>query len=73
MLFDEPEDGLTYMELTEFLEELIKKKGETTIIVATHSTSVLPLADKVIWMEGGRIKMAGPADEVGSAYRTEVG
>jgi len=47
--------------------------GGTTVVLVSH---VLPtiraMADRVLWMERGRIKMLGDANEVVDAYRASV-
>jgi ATP-binding cassette subfamily C protein LapB len=35
-----------------------------TVVVATHRAQTLALADRIVWIEGGRIVADGPKDEV---------
>jgi len=45
----------------------------TTFIYVTHvADSIRALCDRGLWMDSGRIRMAGTASEVGSAYQAEV-
>ena len=69
LLLDEPTASMDHTS-----EEEIKKrlaafgKGKTMIIV-THRTSLLDLAERLIVMDGGRIVADGPKDQVVKALR----
>lgn len=69
LLIDEPENGLAGEEGA-ILETLADLKGQTTVILATHSPEFLRLADRVLWLENGRVRMWGEAAAVVDAYRT---
>ena len=43
--------------------------GGTTVLFVSHNLEqIREMCDKVIWLEQGRVKMAGPTDEVCDAY-----
>ena len=43
--------------------------GGTTVLFVSHSMEqIRQMCDKVIWLEQGHVKMAGPTDEVCDAY-----
>jgi ABC-type polysaccharide/polyol phosphate transport system ATPase subunit len=49
------------------------KDGGRTIILVSHSMGqVTELCDRVIWLDGGRVRMDGPPEDVVAAYLREV-
>jgi len=65
LILDEPNSNLDAegdQKLVQTLEEL-KKDGKTILIVA-HRLSVLPIIDRLLVMQAGRLTMFGPRDEV---------
>jgi len=64
MLFDEPGNGLDFESDQKFMAEIEAMRGDTTILIVTHRPSHLKLADKIIWLEYGNVRAAGPAEEV---------
>jgi ATP-binding cassette subfamily C protein/ATP-binding cassette subfamily C protein LapB len=46
-------------------------KGTTTVFMVTHRPSHLRLADKILWLEAGRIKAFGPTTEVATVLPRE--
>jgi ABC-type polysaccharide/polyol phosphate transport system ATPase subunit len=61
-----------------FQKKCLAKMGEVahagrTIVFVTHQMNqIRRLCEKVIWMDGGTIRMAGPANEVVGAYESAV-
>lgn len=47
--------------MLDMLEEL---RGRTTIIMVTNHGPYLKKSDKVLWMEKGRVRMFGKAEDV---------
>jgi ABC-type polysaccharide/polyol phosphate transport system ATPase subunit len=48
-------------------------KEKKTVIFATHVLTVLPLyCERVIWMDGGKVRMDGKASEVIAKYQKEM-
>jgi len=65
MLFDEPGNGLDYDDDQAFMKTIEKLKGEgCTSFVVTHRPSHLKIADKILWLENGHMKMYGPTEDV---------
>jgi len=65
MLFDEPGNGLDFEDDQAFMKAVsnLKEEGVCSFIV-THRPSHLKIADKILWLENGHMKMYGPRDEV---------
>lgn len=65
MLFDEPGNGLDYDDDQMFMKSVAesKEQGVTSIIV-THRPSHLKIADKIMWLENGHMKMYGPTNDI---------
>jgi len=65
MLLDEPGNGLDYDDDQIFMQAVtsLKEEGVTSFVV-THRPSHLKIADKILWLENGHMKMYGPRDEV---------
>ena len=65
LILDEPNSNLDAdgdQKLVQTLEQL-KRDGKTILIVA-HRLSVLPIIDRLLVLQGGRLTMFGPRDEV---------
>ncbi|MBF0186109.1 MAG: ATP-binding cassette domain-containing protein [Magnetococcales bacterium] len=68
ILLDEPEYGLPETLQSQLLARLEKMKGEQTLFIATHLPDFFRIADKVLWLENGRVRAWGPADAVAQLY-----
>ncbi|MBF0279992.1 MAG: ATP-binding cassette domain-containing protein [SAR324 cluster bacterium] len=68
LILDEPERGVDPLKESEFVDELKHLKLTSTIVLATHNTNYFEFADKILWLEKGRIRQFGPADQVGPLY-----
>lgn len=68
VLLDEPESGLSTSEVSGILSALTERKGDVTTIIATHDPSFFWIADKILWLENGRVKLWGPTAEVAPRY-----
>lgn len=69
-LFDEPSSAMDHSSeeaLKGHLKEAIDGK---TMIVITHRTSLLPLVDRIVVLDGGKAVADGPRDKVLEALRT---
>ena len=64
MLFDEPGNGLDFEGDQAFMKAIDEFKGNSTVLLVTHRPSHLRMADKIVWLEGGRLRMFGEAEEV---------
>ncbi|MGB7860515.1 MAG: ABC transporter ATP-binding protein, partial [Acidimicrobiia bacterium] len=55
----------------ERIEELMD--GGTTVVIVSHSlTTVRAMSHRVLWLDHGRIKLIGEANEVVEAYEASV-
>jgi len=63
-LFDEPVNGLDFESDQKFMETVRRMRGHATVFIVTHRPSHLGLADKIMVMDGGAVRMYGPADQV---------
>ncbi len=75
-LFDEPEaviDLWSFNSLIHVFEEL-HDKTEGTILIISHQERILEIADKIVVIEGGRVKACGDGEDVipGLLYRTKA-
>ncbi|CCQ72673.1 peptidase domain-containing ABC transporter [Magnetospira sp. QH-2] len=64
MLFDEPVNGLDFEGDKQFMRTLESMRGSVTAFLVTHRPSHLALMDKIVILDGGLVRMAGPADQV---------
>ena len=70
LILDRPEDGLNATAwLTEALGEL---KGSTTTLMVTQNTDLCHVADKMLWLDRGRVRMFGPAADVRTKYQAHL-
>lgn len=51
----------------------VSRSGRTILFVSHNMTAIASLCSRVLWLEGGRIKMDGPADSVVQAYLRTYG
>ncbi|RUT67342.1 hypothetical protein CKG00_01110 [Morganella morganii] len=64
MLLDEPTSALDEIAEQKLIAGLKTLTWDKTLIIATHRTSVLQLADRIIVMNNGKIALDGARDEV---------
>lgn len=63
-LFDEPAATLDFMSDRQFMMTLERMKKHSTIVLVTHRPSHLKLADQIVVLIQGQVRMAGPAQQV---------
>lgn len=63
-LFDEPVNGLDFAGDQAFMKAVERMKGKSSIFIVTHRPSHLRLADRVLVLEAGALRLAGPTEEV---------
>ena len=63
LLLDEPGASLDWESDTVLIEQLLKVRGERTIILVSHRPSHIRLADKAIVLNGGMMRFEGPPEE----------
>ena len=54
------------------MENLIRDKNRTVIIVSHNLNEVQQLCDRVLWLEKGNVRAIGPADQIIKAYQAEL-
>jgi ATP-binding cassette subfamily C protein/ATP-binding cassette subfamily C protein LapB len=64
MLFDEPVNTLDGDGDRAFIQAIENLRGKATIFIVTHRPSHLKMADKILVLDTGYLRLAGPADEV---------
>ncbi len=63
-LMDEPGNNLDAEGDAMLMRKLQQLKGRATVVVVTHRPSHMRIADQVLFMDGGRLMMAGPPDQL---------
>ncbi len=73
MLFDEPTSALAPEMIKEVLDVMVElaREGMTMIVVTHEMGFARPVADRVVFMDGGRIVEAAPPAEFFGAPKTE--
>jgi ATP-binding cassette subfamily C protein/ATP-binding cassette subfamily C protein LapB len=64
MLFDEPVNGLDFAGDRAFMKAVEAMRGHATVFLVTHRPSHLRLADQILLLEDGYLRLAGPADQI---------
>lgn len=69
LLLDEPTSSMDHSSEEDIKRRLTEFARGKTVLLISHRTSLLDLADRIIVMDGGRIVADGPKDQVISALR----
>lgn len=69
ILLDEPTSSMDYSSEDDIKRRLIEFSQGKTVLLISHRTSLLDLADRIIVMDGGRIMADGPKEQVITALR----
>ncbi|WP_305635158.1 type I secretion system permease/ATPase [Polaromonas sp.] len=69
LLLDEPTSSMDYSSEEDIKRRLKEFSAGKTVLLISHRTSVLELADRIIVLDGGRIVADGPKDQVVTALR----
>ena len=64
VLFDEPANGLDRDADQAFMAAVEELRGRSTVFIVTHRPSHMRLADRVLVLDHGALRLAGPPDEV---------
>ncbi len=64
LLLDEPTSAFDENTERQFLANLRQSLGSRGLIVATHRNAVLDIVDRIIVLDGGRVVLDGPRDDV---------
>lgn len=65
-IFDEPEAGIDLWSFSRLVETFqnLRKQGNGTLLVISHQERILSIADEIIVIADGRVRMIGPGKEV---------
>jgi ATP-binding cassette subfamily C protein LapB len=69
MLLDEPTSSMDYSSEDDIKRRLTEFAQGKTVVLISHRTSLLDLAERIIVMDGGRIMADGPKEQVITALR----
>lgn len=69
LLLDEPTSSMDYSSEDDIKRRLTDYAKGKTVLLISHRTSLLDLADRIIVMDGGRIMADGPKEQVITALR----
>jgi ATP-binding cassette subfamily C protein LapB len=69
LLLDEPTSSMDYSSEADIKHRLGEFARDKTLLLISHRTSVLDLAERIIVMDGGRIMADGPKEQVITALR----
>ncbi|MDD9901771.1 MAG: ATP-binding cassette domain-containing protein, partial [Alphaproteobacteria bacterium] len=64
LIMDEPTNSMDPTTEGKVLQNLIASSKDKTVIVVTHKISLIPMVNRIIVMDAGRIVMDGPADSI---------
>mgnify|MGYP001446149441 CR=1 FL=1 len=64
VLLDEPTTGLDEQTERQALNVLAQWARDKTVVVVTHRLQVLPMVNRVVVVDNGRVVMDGPRDAV---------
>jgi ATP-binding cassette subfamily C protein LapB len=69
LLLDEPTSSMDYSSEADIKQRLSTFAKDKTLLLISHRTSVLDMAERIIVMDGGRIMADGPREQVITALR----
>jgi ATP-binding cassette subfamily C protein LapB len=69
LLLDEPTSSMDHSSEDDIKRRLSEFARDKTVLLISHRTSLLDLADRIIVMDGGRIVADGPKEQVMTALR----
>ncbi len=72
LLLDEPNSNLDNAGEQALSDALEALKGKVTVVMVTHRTNLVKHADKLLVLEGGRVKHYGPKDQVLAALNASA-
>lgn len=70
LLCDEPTNAMDMQAEQSFLHYLARELKDTTVLLITHKASMLPVVDRLVLMDQGKIVLDGPRDQVLDALKT---
>lgn len=66
-VFDEPEAGIdlwSFQNLTRIFEKMRNENREGAVMVISHQERILKIADEIVVLANGSVKMKGPGSEI---------
>ena len=70
LLLDEPTSAMDHPSEAQFKERIRSYANHKTMIIVTHRSSLMELADRIIVMDDGKVVADGPKDKVMHALQT---
>jgi ATP-binding cassette, subfamily C, bacterial LapB len=70
LLLDEPTSAMDFSSEAQFKDRLREVAQRKTLIIVTHRTSLIDLADRIMVVDNGRIVADGPRDSVVEALQS---
>jgi len=67
LLMDEPTSSMDGQTENAFIQQLQSVVNQRTVIIATHRFSLLPLVDRIIVLDNGKVVADGPKDTIMAA------
>ena len=64
LLMDEPTSSMDAQSEVAFLRQLKEASGHCTLLMVTHRPAVLELVQRVVVIDGGRVVLDGPKEQV---------
>ena len=73
-LFDEPEAGIDLWSFQSLIHVFEKLYDQTagSIVIISHQERILAIADKIVYLRGGKVEHYGPRDEVMQAIQLNL-
>ncbi len=63
-LMDEPANNLDRDGDEKLIQKVQKLRGNATVLLVTHRPSHMRIADQILYLEGGRLMLSGPPEQV---------
>lgn len=70
LLLDEPTSSMDFTSEAQLKERLARFAEHKTMVIVTHRTSLLDLAERIIVIDGGRVVADGPKNQVVEALQS---
>lgn len=70
LILDEPTSAMDFTSEAQFKERLRRLAVNKTVVIVTHRTSLIDLADRIVVIDGGRIVADGPRDTIVEALQS---
>ena len=66
LVFDEPEAGIDLWSFTSLIEvfRTLREERDRALLVISHQERILEIADEIVVIAGGKVRVAGPRGEI---------